>query len=1000
MSRLLDRVQARRLGRRGDDAAEAFPIAAGETNARRFDPRGIVRHTIPMLFLPLCLVASALAATPWLRAFPSSFAAAPLYGAAILSVLVPLLTAAFGPRWLWLGFVVDVVVFVAYTLLVVLHDATGFSSLVDGIYHGPSQVLTYALPLVSPRSLMVAPVALTWLAGALAGECIARRWYTLLPYIGFLISFGLAYAGSQRAAGSDLDAANTHETVLAALILITLLLMRVAQAWVHQDEAAETTQPDGALPMRGLVIGTVTTLLIATGASLLVQTTAFPKQANEPERIPSTSRSERLTPLSFVASLRPRTAHEPPRKLFTVMIDKDAPGYFPIANVDFYDGSGWTFDRTFRPSGGVLPDDLDSALNATHTVTQRFVINSSAMARAPWMPVLYRPSRITGTSVNIDPSSGMVVPAGALSAGSAYSVVSQVDTTTFDHLAANSAAPDSTTPAVDTELPATLRATLDKLVDAFSRETGVHSAPALPFLQALQRDLSTRYSLSPAAQAVATATPTPSPTPSSNAGGPTSPSSGGQSRSSEHASGAGTSGNHPSSPAGTDSGQSGASSHQSAQRHPGTRRHHPQSAGQRALNVRSTGSSAARPGNGAAQVSRSQPHSPANRSTAHGGGAQPSSHPSASASASQRPTAAPSSAAPSAGGAQTDLAGGTGFAEVLASVLGHRNGTPEQYATLVALVARDLGVPARVATGFRVPAHGGGSLLTPSTYEVTSAEAWTWVEVPVVGSGWVVLDASPGRYVPTIQPTQKASAEPNPSTAPPSQNALQTQGNNGNAVAPPSSVPTAITSASKALIIALSIVFGLLLIALLLGLFGRKPLRAARRRRSPDPRARLIGAWQESLDVLTEAGLPELSTLTSAEVAALAGEQFGARPRAEAESLGTAANAVAYSVHTQVATRDADAAWERHRVLRKQVRAVAWWRACATTERARAAVRSVHRRGRRMPGTAPNAAPTGGDTRADDGACTDPGQRCGPQSERSASVAASVRAGRRQWRMT
>ena len=933
-TRLVDRVQ-NRFGVRRDRTAEAPPSIAGdsasEPKGRRFDPRGIARHMIPMLFLPLCLVASALAATPWLRAFPSSVAAAPLYGAAILSVLVPLLIAALRPRWLWLGFVVDVVVFVVYTLLVVLHHATGFRSLIDGVYHGPSQVLTYALPLVSPRSLMVAPVALTWLAGALAGECIARRWYTLLPYVGFLVSFGLAYAGSQRAAGSDLEAATRHETVLAALMLVTLLLMRVAQAWVHQDEAAESTQPDGALPMRGLVIGTVTTLLIATGASLLVQTKAFPKQANEPQRIPSTSRSERLTPLSFVASLRPRTSHEPPRKLFTVMIDKDAPGYFPIANVDFYDGSGWTFDRTFRPSGGVLPDDLDPALNATHTVTQRYVINSAAMTRAPWMPALYRPSRISGVSVNIDPTSGMVVPAGALGAGNAYSVISRVDTTTFDRLPANKAAPDSTTPAVDTELPATLRATLDKLVDAFTRETGVHSAPALPFLQALQRDLSTRYSLSPAAQAVATATPTPSPTPSSPTGAASAPSSGGQSSPTDRASGTNSPSNRPSTPAGSHSAQSrspGHQRHQSPHRHPSTRRHHPQSAGQRALDVRPADSSPARPGGRASHASEgshAQPHSPANGSTTHGGSAKPSSHPSASGSAPQSPTGAPSSAAPSPGGAQTDLAGGTGFAEVLASVLGHRNGTPEQYATLVALVARDLGVPARIATGFRVPAHGGGSLLTPGTYNVTSAEAWTWVEVPVVGSGWVVLDASPGRYVPTIQPTQKASAEPNASTAPPSQNALQTQNNNGNAVARPSKVPTEITSASKALIIALSIVFGLLLIALLLGLFGRKPLRAARRRRSPDPRARLIGAWQESLDVLTEAGLPELSTLTSAEVATLAGEQFGARPQAEAESLGTAANAVAYSVHTQIATQDADAAWERHRVLRKEVRAQLGW---------------------------------------------------------------------------
>jgi hypothetical protein len=918
-TRLVDRVQTR-LGLRREGAREPAPTdadlgATGGAAPRRINPRIIVRHTIPMLFLPLCLVASALAATPWLRSFPSSVAGAPLYGAAILSVLVPLVTAAFRPRWLWLGFLVDLVVFALYTLVVVLHDATAFSALVDGLYHGPSQVLTYALPLVSPRSLMVAPVALTWLAGAVAGECIARRWYTLLPYIGFLVSFGLAYAGTQRAAGSDLDAARIRETILAGLLLVTLLLMRVAQAWVHQDEAAESTQPDGVLPMRGLVIGTVTTLLIATGASLLVQSNAFPKQADAPQRIPSISRSERLTPLSFIASLRPRTQHEPVHKLFTVMIDKNAPGYFPIANVDFYDGSGWTFDRTFRPSGGVLPDDLDSSLNAGRTVIQRYVINSPALTRAPWIPVLYRPSRISGASVNIDPTSGMIVPATALGVGSAYSVISRVDTTTFDHLKASTAVPDSTTPVINTQLPATLRTTLDKLVVAFSKETGVPSTPAMPFLQALQHDLSSRYSLSPAAQGVATGAPaTPTPTSSSGTGAPSSPSgsphpsgarsSGGHPSAGRsagrpqggHSSGARSPGGHPTSPTVNHTGRPGQSGQQAG------RHHHPQSAVERALEVRPSGSASTRTSHPSTHDNTSRPPS----------SVPPRSTPHASHTPSARPTAQPSgsappspTASPSAGVPQTDVAGGAGFAEVLASVLGRRNGTPEQYATLVALVARDLGVPARVATGFRVPAHHGGSTLSPGTYGVTNADAWTWVEVPVVGSGWVILDASPGRYAPTNQPTQKASAEPSASTAPPSQNALLTQSNNGHAVAPQSDVSTAVKSASKALIIALSIVFGVLLIALLLGVFGRKPLRAARRRRAPDPRTRLLGAWQESLDVLTEAGLPELSTLTSAEVATLAGEQFGAGPRAEAESLGTA--------------------WERHGVLRKEVRAQLGW---------------------------------------------------------------------------
>lgn len=255
-------------------------------------------------------------------------------------------------------------------------------------------------------------------------------------------------------------------------------------------------------------------------------------------------------------------------------------------------------------------------------------------------------------------------------------------------------------------------------------------------------------------------------------------------------------------------------------------------------------------------------------------------------------------------------------------MLGQRNGTPEQFATLVALVARDLGVPARVATGFRVLPQDGGSLLQSGSYQVTSADAWSWVEVPVVGSGWVVLDASPSRYQPSNQPTRSGAEQPTPSSAPPTQNAAQlTQGNNGHAVAAPSAVPHTVTSASRALIVALATVFGLLLAVLLLVFSGRKPLRAARRKRSPDPRTRLIGAWQESLDMLTEAGLPDLQTMTSAEIADLAGNQFGPRSQAEATSLGTAANAVAYSAHTRIAARDADAAWERHRVLRREVRA-------------------------------------------------------------------------------
>ena len=146
----------------------------------------------------------------------------------------------------------------------------------------------------------------------------------------------------------------------------------------------------------------------------------------------------------------------------------------------------------------------------------------------------------------------------------------------------------------------------------------------------------------------------------------------------------------------------------------------------------------------------------------------------------------------------------------------------------------------------------------------------------MVGAGWVVLDGSPaGCAADTSRPSRACRAPIE--RAPPSQNALVTQGKNGgNAVAPKSKVPHSITTATHALVIALLVALGVLLIAVLVVLLSRKRIRAGKPQARPDPRLRVIGAWHETIDVLTEAGLPELSALTSAEIATLTGEQFGA----------------------------------------------------------------------------------------------------------------------------
>jgi hypothetical protein len=267
---------------------------------------------------------------------------------------------------------------------------------------------------------------------------------------------------------------------------------------------------------------------------------------------------------------------------------------------------------------------------------------------------------------------------------------------------------------------------------------------------------------------------------------------------------------------------------------------------------------------------------------------------------------------------------------VLASILGDngRAATPEQYATLVALVARELHVPARVVTGFRIPAHGDATTIAAGSYGVTTGEAWTWVEIPIAGKGWVVLDPSPGSYSgPGPQPTVGAqSSQP------------QTQAATNPVVVSASPTPISVPRAAKGVIphahslsalaitaIVLGSLFVLAGIALVIPLL-RKWHRARRRRASGDPRRRLVGAWQESLDVLVEAGLPELANLTSAEIATTTAERFGDEPAEQARSIGDAANTALFSPTSWIAADDADEAWRTHVTLRKNVRRTLGWR--------------------------------------------------------------------------
>lgn len=278
--------------------------------------------------------------------------------------------------------------------------------------------------------------------------------------------------------------------------------------------------------------------------------------------------------------------------------------------------------------------------------------------------------------------------------------------------------------------------------------------------------------------------------------------------------------------------------------------------------------------------------------------------------------------------------GGTSLAEVVSATTVSREATPEQFATLLVVVARTVGVPARLATGFRV-APPSGPLLDAGAYTVTNRQAWTWAEVPVAGVGWVVADPTPSATATKAPPPPIAAATP-PTTTSPKANALPANAPGNHALAPAVHPRRqARSSLSPALLAGVGVAAALVVIAA--GFFtitaGRRAVRRWRRHRA-DARRLAVGAWLELLDGLARAGLVPGRSATSAEVAALAAASFGPDLEEPVRSVGELADRAVCSTRAVVDRAAAARAWRvshdvGHTVVSRLPRA----------ERARARVR-------------------------------------------------------------
>jgi transglutaminase-like putative cysteine protease len=108
----------------------------------------------------------------------------------------------------------------------------------------------------------------------------------------------------------------------------------------------------------------------------------------------------------------------------------------------------------------------------------------------------------------------------------------------------------------------------------------------------------------------------------------------------------------------------------------------------------------------------------------------------------------------------TQIEGGSDE-DALATFLDERVGYCEQFAATMALMARSVGIPARVVVGFTQGSRDG------NTWVVRGTDAHAWPELWMGSAGWVRFEPTPGNATTTV-PAYTLEAEPTeaPTTAP------------------------------------------------------------------------------------------------------------------------------------------------------------------------------------------------------------------------------------------
>jgi transglutaminase-like putative cysteine protease len=192
-------------------------------------------------------------------------------------------------------------------------------------------------------------------------------------------------------------------------------------------------------------------------------------------------------------------------------------------------------------------------------------------------------------------------------------------------------------------------------------------------------------------------------------------------------------------------------------------------------------------------------------------------------------------------------------------------GDAEQYAVAAALMANQLGFPARVVLGFQ-----------PQTSVVRGSDVSAWIEVSTAQFGWVALDPTPPvREIPDEQPPDNAQVSRPPTIVPPP---VIDSERFDRQTTPDSEqeLPPDLDPVLQALLVLLRVTGWVLLAAAIivapfLLIIAAKLRRRHLRRRAPGTIEQISGGWQEFEDSVIDHGLSPATSATRSEVAAIAG---------------------------------------------------------------------------------------------------------------------------------